>query len=71
MATRADQLQTLYDATITELADVTSKRRVQYSVDGQSVSWGEYEKRLLERLATLRAEMLVADGPFEVTVYGH
>lgn len=40
-------------------------RKISYSIDGQSVSWTEYQRLLMDQLKTIN-EQLQASAPFEI-----
>ncbi len=67
-AANLTSLQTRETTICTELASLSSK--VDYSLDGQSVSHGAYRKALLEELKMIRELISTYGGPFEVTTEG-
>lgn len=60
MATYLENLQTARDTLAAALA--TNAGKPNYSIDGQSVTWGE----LMDRLAKLDAAIAAGQGPIEV-----
>ena len=65
MPSDLEQLQTVRSQTLAILADVTANPKPSYTLDGQTVSWGDY-------LAKLRATVdwcerkLAGCEPFEI-----
>jgi hypothetical protein len=70
VASEAENLQTAIDNVAAKLAEVTANPKPSYSIDGQSVSWGEYYRMLTGHLKELREAKIAADGPFERNVVG-
>lgn len=60
MATDAENLAAAKSALLAALAEHGAKPN--YSIDGQSVSWGE----LWDRLAKIDAALAATEGPFEL-----
>lgn len=60
MATPAENLATAYAAICAALASGAGKPN--YSIEGQSVSWGE----LVAREKALREALAASSGPFEI-----
>ena len=60
MATRLENLEAALDALAAALAANAGKPN--YSIDGQTVSWGE----LMDRMAKLQEAIANEQGPFEV-----
>ena len=63
MATRLENLETSLDNMALQLADITANPKPSYSINGQSVSWVEYQRFLLDGMAALRVQIQVEDGP--------
>ena len=65
MPSDADQLYAIRSAIFADLVELSdpARRRVDYSIDGQSVSWSSYRTA---RLADLKAinEMLTVIDPY-------
>jgi hypothetical protein len=72
MATAAENLQTAYDNYAEQLASISNPaaQKLTYSIDGQSVSWTEYQQFLVGTLKDLRAQIVAASGPFMVRSRG-
>jgi hypothetical protein len=68
MATSVQNLQAAIDAIDAELASAV--RKPNYSLDGKSVSWGEYRTALINDRKELVAALIQAGGPVEVHVTG-
>lgn len=64
MATYAENLIAAREALAAALA--ANPTAVSYSIDGQSVSWGE----LWDRLAKMDAAIAAAQGPVQVDTHG-
>lgn len=45
---------------------VTAQAKPDYSVNGQSVQWGNYLKILMEQLPLINQQIQVAGGPIEL-----
>ena len=69
MASDLEQLQTIRSQTLALIAELTANPKPSYSLDGQSISWGDY-------LAKLRATIdwcerkLAGEEPFEIRSRG-
>lgn len=70
MATEAQNLQTSLEAVAAKLAEVTANPKPSYSIDGQSVSWGEYYGSLVKLRNELKLAVIDAEGPFEYRITG-
>lgn len=63
-----DDLQIARERIATQLKDMTLSPKPTYSIDGQSVSWGEHFRNLAEQLKILNELVQVEGGPmWEVT----
>lgn len=58
------QLQTALESTVTALVTAAANPKPNYSIDGQSVSWGEYLKMLIDGIKAI-AELLGIFDPVE------
>ena len=67
MATAAENLQTAYDNFAAKLAEISESPKPSYSIDGQSVSWVEYYKFLMEQMKSIREELSSNDPVEEVS----
>lgn len=65
MATYLENLQTARETLAAALAENAGKPN--YSIDGQSVSWGE----LMDRIGKLDEAISAAQGPFEEGMVGY
>lgn len=70
MATVLSQLETVQQNILTQLAEITANPKVSYSVDGQSVSWSEYNRLLWDMLNSVNQQIQVAGGPLFITTTG-
>jgi hypothetical protein len=70
MATYLENLTTARDNLATKLASVTASPKPSYTIDGQTVSWTEYYKMLMDGINSLN-EQLAAGEPFEIHTQGH
>lgn len=69
MATAQQEIQTIRTQTLALLKDVTLSPKPNYSVEGRSVSWGDYMKQLRDTIAWCDAMEASYDVP-EVTTQG-
>lgn len=71
MATNAEHLATIKANILAQLATLTdaSTRKLSYSIDGQSVSWTEYQSMLFQQLDTVNKQLQAA-RPFVVVSKG-
>lgn len=67
MATNMDLLNQTLTNLITQLEAITLNPKVSYSVDGQSVSWTEYNRLLLDMIAAVRQQIQIEGGPVWVS----
>lgn len=51
MATDLSRIQTIRTQTLTLLESLTTNPKPNYSVEGRSVSWGDYMKQLTDTIA--------------------
>lgn len=65
-----DQLTTIQQNILTQIADITANPKVSYSVDGQSVSWSEYNRLLWDMLDNCNKQIQVAGGPAWIATTG-
>lgn len=70
MATRATNLSTALDSVCKQIRDVTERPKPNYSVDGESYSWSDHLKNLLEMEKQLRMAIQREGGAFEVRSRG-
>jgi hypothetical protein len=60
------QLQTAQANLLAQLASITANPKPNYSLDGQSVSWMEYQKFLLDMQQELNRQIQIAGGVLEL-----
>jgi hypothetical protein len=65
MPSDSEQLALIKSQTLAVIAQITAAPKPSYDVDGQSVAWTEYLRRLQETVAWCD-ERLAAEGPFEI-----
>lgn len=68
MTTNLAQIQTIRTQTLALLVTATASMQPTYSIDGQSMSRGEYLKQLTDTIAWCDAQEATTD-PFEITTY--
>lgn len=68
--TDAEQIATIKTQTLAIIASVTASPKPTYSVDGQSISWGEY---LAQLQATVKwcDEQANSESPYEIVSQGY
>ena len=69
MATDAEQIATIKTQTLARIVEITAAPKPSYSIDGQSVSWGDYLAQLQRTLDWCNVQ-LVAEEPFEIHSLG-
>jgi hypothetical protein len=71
VATNLENLQTAKAGLLAKLADLatTSAHKPNYSVDGQSVSWGEYHAMLTKQVEAINT-LIQNEQPFIVVSRG-
>lgn len=65
MPTTTEQIITIKSQTLANIAAITAAPKPSYSIDGQSVSWGEYLKQLQETVKWCDEQLAAEAGPFE------
>lgn len=72
--TYIDDLTTARDNLAARIKDLTAQPKPNYSIDGQTVSWGDYLRQLLASQKEIEAAIvdaeLASDGPFEIISQG-
>lgn len=48
------------------LKEITANPKPSYDIDGQKVSWNEYQEMLLEAIAKAEAREGLAEGPYVI-----
>jgi hypothetical protein len=66
MATLAQNLATAREQIAARIVDITATPKPDYSIDGESISWGAYLTQLTQQLEALDKAIQRSDGPFEV-----
>lgn len=61
----ADDIATAVDQVAALIKDITTNPKPDYSVNGQSISWGSYLDMLTRQLAALQAAQQNLAGPFQ------
>ncbi len=69
MAT-ADDLIALRQQMVAQLQTILQQPKPSYNVDGQQVSWTEYQKMLLSEIHKIE-DQLALDEPFESLTQGY
>lgn len=70
MATDAENIATIKSNTLAVIAEITTSPKPSYSIDGQSVSWGDYLAKLQNTVQWCN-EQLSGEEPFEVVSQGY
>lgn len=65
MPSDTEQLRTIKSQTLTRIAELTAQPKPTYEVDGQSVSWNEYLRRL-QATVDWCDRQLVGQEPIEI-----
>jgi hypothetical protein len=65
MPSDIEQLATIKSQTLALIAQITANPKPSYDIDGQSVAWTDYLRRLQETVAWCD-ERLATEGPFEI-----
>lgn len=63
--TDAERIQTIKSQTLATLEQITSSPKPSYSINGQSVSWGDYLRQLRETIEWCDKQ-LNAEAPYEI-----
>lgn len=58
-------IETIKTQTLARIEELTAAPKPTYSIDGQSVSWGEYLKQLQGTVEWCNSQ-LAAEDPFEI-----
>ena len=69
MPTDAAQIATIKTQTLAIIVSITANPKPTYSIDGQTVGWGEYLKQLQATVAWCEKQ-LAAETPYEVHSLG-
>lgn len=56
-----DDLREAYTNMAARLKEITATPKPTYTIDGQTVLWGQYQRLLLEQMKNLRAEIEAGD----------
>jgi hypothetical protein len=65
MPTDAEQVATIKSQALARIAEITAAPKPSYSIDGQSVSWGDYLRQLQETVAWCDRQA-AAESPIEI-----
>jgi hypothetical protein len=68
--TDAERIAAIKTQTLALIADLTENPKPSYSIDGQTVSWGEYLAQL-QRTVEWCNDQLAAESPFEISSQGY
>lgn len=66
----SDTVSTIKTQTLALIQDLTLNPKPSYTIDGQTVSWGDYLRQLKETVEWCDKQ-LVAEEPFEIHSYGY
>jgi len=66
MATYAENLITLRDNVVARLAEMSVNPKPNYSIDGESMSWGSLFDSLTQQLAKINELIAMSDGGYEI-----
>lgn len=69
MATDAENIATIKSQTLALITSLTLNPKPTYTIDGQTVSWGDYLKQLRDTVAWCD-QQLQNTSPFEITSMG-
>jgi hypothetical protein len=64
MATNLENLNTTLATLIEKLTEAVANPKPSYSLDGQSVSWGDYYRMLTEQIKAVREQIQMEDPYF-------
>lgn len=53
-----------------QIASITANPKPNYSINGQSISWGEFLKQLLDAQQDINQKIVIATGPDEYVMEG-
>ncbi len=70
MAIWLDNLVTARDNLSAQLADITLHPKPNYSVDGETYSWMEYQRFLAEQIAATTDMIAKGEAGFEIVSQG-
>lgn len=63
MPTDAEQLATIKSNYLATLAAISADPKPSYNIDGQSVSWTEYQAMLMDKVKAIN-DLINDEGPF-------
>ena len=69
MPTDLEQLQTILSQTLERIAEITAQPKPSYTLDGQTVSWGDYLAKLRTTVDWCQRK-LAGQQPFEIHSQG-
>ena len=64
MASIVQNLETAYANYAVQLAAISANKKPSYSIDGESLTWTEYQQFIITQMETLRLAIQQAYGPF-------
>lgn len=59
-------VETIKRQALERLLELTTSPKPTYSVDGQSVSWGDYLRQLQETISWCDEQIIREQGPYEI-----
>ena len=65
-APAATSVATIKAQTLAIIAQITASPKPSYSIEGRSISWGEYLRQLQETVKWCDEQAAADEGPFEV-----
>ena len=71
MPTDAEQFATIKTQTLAVIATITAAPKPTYTIDGQTVAWGDYLAKLQATVAWCDEQLAATSGPFEVLSQGY
>jgi len=66
MPSDLENLATVKSQIIQRLLEITTNPQPSYSLDGESVSWGDYQRLLLDQLKGIREQIALEGAPYEL-----
>jgi hypothetical protein len=66
MPTILENLETALANAVTEMAELSAKKKASYSVDGQGVQWDSHIERLERQIEFLNKQIQIYGGGFEL-----
>lgn len=66
----SDDLTSARDNIAARLAAITADQKPSYNIDGQEISWTEYQRMLIEGLSRLQRLIDADGGPYAEDIQG-